>query len=374
MSKNQSKTIKTPMIIALVISIAIIGIILIFSIDADAIDSLSSVQIRYEFFIAAIMINIVYWFLWGVRLQTLSNAIDPKVKISVWESTKIVIANLFLAGITPSMAGGEPVRIHLLREDGLSFGGATASVLGERLLDAIFLLVCVPFALFIFKDKVDVGLINIGLSIGIIVFIVGIILFAYAIKNPEKTKRFLIFLSDKISRLSKKRKKTKAAFVDRISAEVDNFHESMVFFLGKGKKAFIKARLLTVLFWSTGFMIPSLILMGLGVSPFVIESYAAQVLLIIIVMMPTTPGSSGVTEGGMAVLYGVLISQYLIVTGHPLVSLIGYESALVALTGVFVLLFRFITYHMNLIAGAIFQYRIFKSVASFSLDTIKKQK
>ena len=362
------------MIIALVISIAIIGIILIFSIDADAIDSLSSVQIRYEFFIAAIMINIVYWFLWGVRLQTLSNAIDPKVKISVWESTKIVIANLFLAGITPSMAGGEPVRIHLLREDGLSFGGATASVLGERLLDAIFLLVCVPFALFIFKDKVDVGLINIGLSIGIIVFIVGIILFAYAIKNPEKTKRFLIFLSDKISRLSKKRKKTKAAFVDRISAEVDNFHESMVFFLGKGKKAFIKAGLLTVLFWSTGFMIPSLILMGLGVSPFVIESYAAQVLLIIIVMMPTTPGSSGVTEGGMAVLYGVLISQYLIVTGHPLVSLIGYESALVALTGVFVLLFRFITYHMNLIAGAIFQYRIFKSVASFSLDTIKKQK
>ena len=70
--------------------------------------------------------------------------------------------------------------------------------------------------------------------------------------------------------------------------------------------------------------------------------------------MPTTPGSAGVAEGGVAALYSVLIGSSLI--------------------GVFVLLFRLITYHMNLIAGAIFQYRIFKSVTSFSLDMIKKKK
>ncbi|GAI24038.1 unnamed protein product, partial [marine sediment metagenome] len=129
---------------------------------------------------------------------------------------------------------------------------------------------------------------------------------------------------------------------------------SMVFFLSDGKKAFIKAGILTAIFWITGWMIPPLILMGLGLEPFIIESCAIQVLLIIIVMMPTTPGSAGITEGSTAALYSVLI-------GSPII-------------GVFVLLFRFITYHMGLIAGAIFQYRIFKSVASFSLDTIKKQK
>ena len=113
--------------------------------------------------------------------------------------------------------------------------------------------------------------------------------------------------------------------------------------------------IITILFWCTGFMIPSMILLGLGLEPFFIESYAAQVLLLIIVMMPTTPGSAGVTEGGVIVLYGVLIG-----TGEG------------SLIGVFVILFRFITYHMNLIAGAFFQYRIFKSVASFSVDVIKK--
>ena len=290
--------------------------------------------------------------MWGARLKVLSNTIDPEVKISLWESTKIVIANLFLASITPSMAGGEPVRIHLLNKDGLSLGGATASVLGERLLDAIFLLICVPFAVFIFKDKVNIGYINTGLTIGIIVFIIAIVVFAYAIKFPGKTKSFLIFISKKVSKLSKK-KKGEGAAVKRINREVDNFHNSMVFFLTKGRKAFIKAGILTVIFWSTGFMIPSMIILGLGFeNPFFIESYAAQVLMVIIVMMPTTPGSSGVAELGAVGLYSILIGQSLI--------------------GVFVLLFRLITYHMNLIAGAIFQYRIFKSVASFSLEKIKK--
>jgi len=356
--EKKLKTIKIPIILSVVFSIAIIVVILFLTIDAKTLEYLSTVSIRYEFFVAAMVLNVIYWFLWGARLRVLSNAIDKNVRIGLWESTKIVIANLFLAGITPSMAGGEPVRIHLLNKDGMSIGGATAAVLGERLLDAVFLLVCVPFALFIFKDRIDIELINIGLTIGILVFVIGVVLFLYAIKNPDKTKAFLIWLEKKIRRLSKKKTRRKSV-IGRINQEVDNFHKSMIFFVGDGRKAFLIAGILTVVFWSTGFMIPSMILLGIGVEPFVVESYAAQVLLIIIVMMPTTPGSAGVTEGGAAALYSVLIGQ----------SLIGQS-----LIGVFVLLFRFITYHMNLIAGAIFQYRIFKSVASFSLDAIKKQK
>lgn len=372
--EKKPKTIKIPIIISLIISIAIILLILIFTIDPKSLESLSKVSIRYEFFIAAIFVNILYWILWGVRLRILSNAIDKNVNISLWRSTKIVIANLFLAGITPSMAGGEPVRIHLLNKDGLSLGGATAAVLGERLLDAVFLLVCVPFALFIFKDLVNIGLLNIALTVGIIVFVLAIIIFFYAIKNPKKTKSLLIFISEKLSKLSKKKKSENRKIVDRINREVDNFHDSMVFFLGDGKKAFIKAGLVTVIFWSTGFMMPSLILLGLGLEPFIIQSYAAQVLLIIVIMMPTTPGSAGVAEGGIAALYSVLIMQSLVSSGHPLIGLVGLEQSHIVLVGVFVILFRFITYHMNLTAGAIFQYRIFKSVASFSMDMIKKQK
>ena len=352
-TEKKPKTMKLAITISLILSIAIIILILFFTIDAETLKYLSTQQIRYEFFFAAMGVNFIYWILWGVRLRILSNAVDKNVNISLWESTRIILANLFLANITPSMAGGEPVRIHLLNKNGLSVGSATASVLGERLLDAIFLLLCVPFAFLILREHIEVEVLRIGLTIAIAIFILAVIVFAYALKNPKKTKSFLIFLSNKISRFSKK-KDSKSTRIERINSEVDNFHDSMVFFLSTGKKAFIKAGVLTAVFWITGWMVPPLILMGLGLNPFIIESCAAQVLLIIIVMMPTTPGSAGVTEGSTAILYSVFIGS--------------------SLVGIFVILFRFITYHMGLIVGAIFQYRIFKSVASFSLDAIKKQK
>lgn len=350
--EEKTKTIKISIIVSLVLSIAFIIAILYFTIDPSTLEYIESVNIRYEFFIGAMIFNVLFWFVWGARLMVLSNAIDKNVHIGFFESTKIIIANLFLAGITPSMAGGEPVRIHLLNKNGMTLGGATASVLGERLLDAVFILVAVPFAFFVFKDKIDVKWLNLGLTIGIIVFAVGIILFLWIIKNPSKIKSFLVFIDKKISRFSKKKKRDEGSkIILRINQEVDNFHDSMVVFVKEGKKGLVLGSALTVLMWSTGFMIPSMILLGLNLDPFIVESYSAQVLLILIVMMPTTPGSAGVTEGGAAALYSVIVGQ--------------------SLLGVFVLLFRFITYHMNLIAGAIFQYRIFKSVASFSLESIK---
>ncbi len=353
-TEKKQKTMKVPVIISITVSLAIILIILFFTIDANTIDQLFTIRIKYEFFAIAIFLNILYWVLWGARLKVLSNAIDKNVNIGLWRSTKIVIANLFLASITPSMAGGEPVRIHLLNKDGMSLGSATAAVLGERLLDAIFILILVPIAFFIFQDAADLGFIGTGLMIGVFVFIVIIILFVYAIMRPEKVKGFLIFVNKKLSRFSKK-KESESKVTRRINKEVDNFHNSMIVFVGDGRKALVKASVLTVLFWSTGFMIPSMILLGLGLPPFFVESYAAQVLLLVIIMMPTTPGSAGVAEAGIWGLYGVLIG-----TGEG------------TLIGIFLILYRFVTYYMSLIAGAFFQHRVFKSVASFSMDMIKK--
>lgn len=375
MSVNQNpkkqKTMKIPIIVTITISIMFILIILYFTIKPSDLAKLSEINIRYEFLFAAVILNFVSWCFWGLRLKILSNATDPKLGVSWWESTKIVMANLFLAGITPSMAGGEPVRIYLLNKDGMSFGCATASVLGERLLDAVFLLICVPFAFFIFRDKIDIGYISFGLTIGIFVFLIAIFLFLYAIFKPEKIKSFLIWINKKLSRFSKKKEK-KSKVIDRINREVDNFHYSMMVFIREKKAAFLSGGFLTFIMWLTTWLIPSMILFGLGLKHNIIYSIVAQVFLIIIIMMPTTPGSSGITELGLAGLYSFIISNAITVYGHPLVDLLGFDQTLLVLTGVFVILFRFITYHMNLIVGAFFQYRIFKSVASFSMDMIRK--
>jgi hypothetical protein len=247
------------------------------------------------------------------------------------------------------MAGGEPVRIYLLKKDGLSVGASTASVLGERILDAVFIIFCVPFGFYFFRNNIEIGYIQIGLSIGIFLFVLLILLFIFAMKYPDKTKSIFIKISKTIDKIRKI--KTKDQIVDRINLEVDNFHKCILYFVTEGKKVFIIAGSLTILYWCTIFMIPSMIFLGLGLNPFFILSYSAQILLIVVIMMPTTPGSSGVAEGFLAGLYSVIIGSSLI--------------------GIFILIFRFITFHLNLIIGAIFQYKIFKSISSFSLDEFR---
>lgn len=343
-----SKKTKIYIIISILISLTVIGLILYLTIGPEDINQIKQHKIKYEFFILAVFVHITSWFIWGARLKIISNTVDKKLKISLWRSTKIIIANLFLACITPSMAGGEPVRIHLLKKEGMSIGGATAATLGERLIDAIFILICVPIAFFVFQENIEDYNIKFGVMIGIIVFMIGVILFAYAIKKPKKVKKFIIKINKKFSKTKDKEGK----IAKKINTEVDNFHKSMKFFIQESKKTFLIGGILTVLFWSTAFSVASLILLGLNLNPFIIESYAAQILLLVIVMLPTLPGSAGITEGGIYGLYIILIGETFI--------------------GIFVLLFRFVTYYLNLIAGSIFQYRIFKSVASFSLEKINR--
>jgi uncharacterized protein (TIRG00374 family) len=349
---------KFPFIISMILSITIIIIILYFTIKPEDLVKLAKIQIRFEFFIIAFFLNFLSWCIWGLRLKILSNAADKTVKISWWKSTKIVMANLFLAGITPSMAGGEPVRIYLLKKEGMSTGCATAGVLGERLVDAIFLLICVPFALFILRDnlvEISGGIVGFGITIGVIVFLIVIFLFFYSITKPDKIKGFLIWLNKKLSRFSKKKEK-QSKIVTRINMEVNNFHNSMMVFLKERRVVFFTTGIITLFMWLSAWFIPSMILLGLGLNPYFIEAIAAQVFLIIIIMMPTTPGAAGVTEGGAGGLY------YLIIGASNLYLL-----------GVFILIFRIITYFMNLVVGAFFQYRAFKSVASFSMDMIREE-
>lgn len=352
-NKNSEKNLKIPMLISISLSITVIIVILFFTLDAETIQTLKKSEIKYEFLFIAIILQTLYWLVWGGRLQILSNAIDKNLKIGFFNSTKTVLANLFLASVTPSMAGGEPVRIYLLNKEGMSTGSATGAVLGERLLDAIFMLCSVPFAFFIFQKNINSNELQIGLTIGVAFFFLLLILFLYALKKPDKMKSFLVWINSKISRFFKKKDK-ESKVIERINREVDNFHDSMTCFVKKERKTFLIAGFLTIIFWFTGFLIPSMILMGLGLPPFYIESIAAQILLLVIIMMPTTPGSTGVAELSVVGLYGVLIGTG---SGSPI--------------GVFMLLFRLVTFYLPFIVGAIFQYRVFKAVLSFSMDKIR---
>ncbi|MCD6236699.1 MAG: flippase-like domain-containing protein [Thermoplasmata archaeon] len=320
------------LVISLSISIAVIFAILLFTIDENTILSLR--RIKPQFLLLALLLQVSTWFLWSIRISTMAKMISSEHRLSIRESMSIVIANLFLAAITPSMAGGEPVRIHLLSKKGLSGGCATAITLGERVFDAIFILVMVPFALFIFQYMISIREIRMGLIIGIILFISAVSLFFYMAARPEVAKKFLL-------KIFKKTKKE--GFIERIEGFVDEFHRgSKLIFKRSNIGGIVAVSILTILSWFVGFLIPSCILVGLGHNPVILQSIAAQILLLVIIMMPTTPGSSGVAELGASALYGSFVNT--------------------SILGIFIVLWRFTTYYVNIIVSAIFQYKVLRSL------------
>ncbi|MDY6959540.1 MAG: flippase-like domain-containing protein, partial [Halobacteriota archaeon] len=105
-------------------------------------------------------------------------------------------------------------------------------------------------------------------------------------------------------------------------------------FMKNGKMSLLIAMIFTSLFWLAEVSIASLILIGLGMAPMWSASFSAQIILAVFITIPITPGSSGVAELGITSLYGTLVTSS-------------------AMLGLFVLIWRFVTYYINFIIGGI---------------------
>ena len=308
------------LILSITVSVASI-ILLLFaipqtSVTKETFEILSN--IRSGYLLLAISLHIFVWFLWAFRIKVMCSGIGSN--ISYLDSVKVVIPSLFAACITPSKFGGEPVRVYLLGKNGLSYGDATAVVIEERLLDALFLGILVPITLFLFRDYYDMALLPVFVgAASILAFFV--IMLMYGILRPDKTKKF-------VSRFVKREN-----MIVRVNKEIDNFHASIWKFIREGRKQLLLGFIITIPYWIMDLLIASLILKGLGLDPMWISSMVAQMILAVVTTLPLTPGSSGIAEIGMTSLYAILV-----------------ESAAL---GVFVFIWRFVMFYTNLILGGI---------------------
>jgi uncharacterized protein (TIRG00374 family) len=169
----------------------------------------------------------------------------------------------------------------------------------------------------------------ISLSWLIMVLFIGA--FVFSVRNPELLKRFL----KKISRPFMKRWDLKRIerLIASIDREVDNFHNSLSRFVAHARGGLLWGTLYTGLFWFSEFIIVSLILMGIGEQPHYLLSLVAQIVIAIIMMIPLTPGSSGIAELSATSIYGLFINT--------------------SIVGVLVVVWRAIFYYLNIAVGII---------------------
>lgn len=329
--------LKKLFIISLIISIIVLVLVTVFTIGPDTLPILQRMEPVY--LLAAVALHIVSYIIWGLRMKVMTEALG--YRIGVKDATEIVIANLFAASVTPSMAGGEPVRIHMLnRNANVRVGDASAVVIGERVLDALLLLIATPFALWVLSGS----LISWEMDLAIIVAELFVLLMVFAAIGGLLSPTFIDWLSSLITRGLHRvgRFDRTEHLIEFIDKELLNFHNSLWALMRTGKQGLFFGCICTVIYWIVEFMVLPLILLGLNQPPSIMVAMAVQVFLTFIMVVPVTPGASGIAELGGAALFGILVP--------------------VSILGVVVAAWRLITYYLNLVIGGVVSVKILKDV------------
>ncbi len=313
--------------ISIAFSLLVLVGVLITTYDKNTLDYL--LHFNPYYLLLAIALRTGSLVFWALRIQKMAESLGYKIPFLY--SFNLVMANLLAGAITPGQAGGEPVRVHELYRADVKVGDATAIVIMERVLDGVVLTLMGIFAM------LTLGGIWQSLSIEVIVammvawtFMIGlVILLIFAARKPERAKGLILrVLSWAQRKTSVERLKRSIAFANQ---EIDNFFTALNYFTSRGRLGLFYGTVFTALFWASEFFVASLLLVALGQPPFIAESFLFQLIIAVVMMVPLTPGSSGIAELSATSLYVLIIPS--------------------SIVGVFVLLWRALLFYFNIVVG-----------------------
>jgi len=282
----------------------------------------------------AVLLQAAFWLLWALRLKEVVSCLNHELPFGY--ALEMTIASMFLAAITPSSAGGEPLRVKMLSDKGVNVGSAAAAVLAERVLDSMFFATALPIFIVLSDFSTKFG---IEVTVIFTTLLLAFLFFLYQLfKKPERVEKLTDYLYRLFKRVSEERAHDLQDFIRR---ELFTFREAAIQLSSNSKRRLFELFALTIALWSVGFLIPSAILLALGSKPFFLLSYTAQLIIVVVSLVPLTPGSSGIAEASMAYLYSKFVPSEVL--------------------GILVGIWRFITYALNIIVGLFVNIKILKS-------------
>ncbi|MDO5846021.1 MAG: flippase-like domain-containing protein [Methanocorpusculum sp.] len=346
MEKSQKKLL----FISLGISIAVLFIVLLVTIDTNTFTALE--KCIPAFLILSLGMHILSLVFWAFRIKLMCRSLG--YKLSFFHCFNLVCSNMFIAAVTPSQIGGEPVRIYEIHKAGVPTGDATAVVIMERVFDGIVLavgtVICIALLGLLFREIHLPELCMITAYIAASVFGGLVILFFIIARHPKWGYALMAKISGFLTR--KKSSEARTARLEKIEGHVRHFYATLGHFTGKSKSAIAWGILFSVLYWFNEFIISFFICLGLGVQPtyeLFLLSLIFQLLITVIMMIPLTPGGVGVAELSLSGFYALIIPS--------------------SIVGIFVLIYRFIFFYFNLAVGFIASMRIVRRESKTNKET-----
>lgn len=234
-------------------------------------------------------------YLWTLRWKTFIEAEGKKV--STFSLFKNLLVGLALNNLTPlARLGGEPVRAYLLKKnENIKMRDGLASVLAELTIFFIVQLSFITLSLFLIPLEMDPPswiifiVIPFGIVSALILFgIIGIY------SGTDLVVKIIDWIGTKIGRLRPYKKK----LIDRYLEFQATFKKSL-----ENKKAFSKAVLLAIGGRGLNYAKFYLIFLALGYQIDYLTLFIGMGISVIILSLPTTPGSLGVFESGFISIF-----------------------------------------------------------------------
>ena len=306
----------------------------------DIVNILFTVDLKY------ILLAIVIFFLSLFFKAYISyKTVNDKKKYSLLEAFKHNIIVQFFNGVTPFSTGGQPMEIYMLTKHKISSSKSTMITLQNFIFYQIALVLfglgaVIYNSIYNIFPKVPIlkRLVLIGFLINTLVAVV-IILVSISKKVTKSFIRLIINILSKLKIIKNKEKTTK-----RWDDRLEEFHECATY-LRENKKLFILGILFNIISLACVYITPLFIVNSMkdfsSLNVGITITSSAYVLLI--GAFVPIPGGSGGIEYGFLAFFGNFLSK----------------SRLSAV----LLIWRFITYYMPMIIGAI----------AFNLDEREKK-
>jgi len=262
---------------------------------------------KWEWVLFNIVLEIGINVVWTLRWKLILDVVDTSPKFTTL--LMLLLASLFGNNVTPSAAGGEPLRAYLLKEvEGTPFEIGFASSTADRVFEFLpFVLISIIAALFLLSWNIPpVTRIFVIAMIIASITLFGILI--YAGLRKEITQRVIISIARSIYPTAVRITKKEISFneiSDRIIFYINRFSTGFITAL-KDRKIFLLAFILSFAMWGFDMLRMYVCFGALGVYPPVLPLVIIYTIGILISLLPLLPGAWGIREATLIGLFAVV--------------------------------------------------------------------
>lgn len=257
----------------------------------------------------------------ALNLKTALAALGDNVSFK--DAYKYAISGFFVASITPSSTGGDPMQLYLMSRDKIKISHGAISLL-VKLLVYEFTIITISLVGFLTSHSLFFSSLGnlkylafLGVFLNILVFSLYFLIIFF--------KPVILFLVELFSKLLHKIHFKKAdSVIKGLSNQVEEYSKA-AFYLKKNKKVFLKIFITTLIQFIMYYSIPYFVYLSLGFSDYSIVTFITiQSMLFICVSSLPFPGAVGVSEATFMKIYRIMFPKAILGSAMVITRFINF--------------------------------------------------